>query len=163
MGARCGIIAEEVSYGKTAITLGLIDSAEPPPPPPKDYRQGFLHPHFPNTPICTLAFRFCFFRSSSGCSRTNDTLGDDSGVKFWLSQKRMTASREPSFIAFADTRMKSYQHSPPQVSYDSIDEDEAIEVVWHNGQRRLCFGLNFAVGVSMGISVIAIARLAAQI
>jgi SNF2 family DNA or RNA helicase len=35
-----------VGYGKTAITLGLIDSAEevngPPPEPPKDYRSGYI-------------------------------------------------------------------------------------------------------------------------
>ena len=37
-----GIIADEVGYGKTAITLGLIDSAGEPPAPPTEYTRGFL-------------------------------------------------------------------------------------------------------------------------
>jgi SNF2-related domain len=44
---RGGIIADEVGYGKTAITLGLIDSAEavngPPAQPPKDYRSRYIY------------------------------------------------------------------------------------------------------------------------
>jgi hypothetical protein len=44
---RGGIIADEVGYGKTAITLGLIDSAEAingkPPPPPSNFRNRYLY------------------------------------------------------------------------------------------------------------------------
>jgi SNF2-related domain len=44
---RGGIIADEVGYGKTAITLGLIDSAESvngsPTEPPKDYRSRYIY------------------------------------------------------------------------------------------------------------------------
>jgi SNF2-related domain len=32
-----------VGYGKTAITLGLIDSSTAVPDPPRDYRAGFIH------------------------------------------------------------------------------------------------------------------------
>jgi site-specific DNA-cytosine methylase len=39
---RGGIVADEVGYGKTAITLGLIDSAVQIPEPPVEYRKGFL-------------------------------------------------------------------------------------------------------------------------
>lgn len=42
VAVRGGIIADEVGYGKTAITLGLIDSAGDPPAPPAEYRNGFL-------------------------------------------------------------------------------------------------------------------------
>jgi hypothetical protein len=40
---RGGIVADEVGYGKTAITLGLIDAAGEAPEPPKDLQEGFLH------------------------------------------------------------------------------------------------------------------------
>ena len=44
---RGGIIADEVGYGKTAITLGLVDSAEAvngrPPLPPSDFRHRYLY------------------------------------------------------------------------------------------------------------------------
>jgi SNF2-related domain len=44
---RGGIIADEVGYGKTAITLGLIDSAESvngkAPEPPVEYRSQFIY------------------------------------------------------------------------------------------------------------------------
>jgi len=44
---RGGIIADEVGYGKTAITLGLIDSAESingePAEPPEDYRSRYIY------------------------------------------------------------------------------------------------------------------------
>eukprot|EP00977_Amphora_coffeiformis_P014794 scaffold4223_cov189-Amphora_coffeaeformis.AAC.54 len=47
VGAQCGIIADEVGYGKTAITLGLVDAAETvngaPPSPPEGFREGFIH------------------------------------------------------------------------------------------------------------------------
>lgn len=39
---RGGIVADQVGYGKTAITLGLIDSAGEPAAPPAEYSTGFL-------------------------------------------------------------------------------------------------------------------------
>jgi len=40
---RGGIVADEVGYGKTAITLGLIDAAEEPKVAPKELLEGFMH------------------------------------------------------------------------------------------------------------------------
>lgn len=39
---RGGIVADQVGYGKTAITLGLVDSAGTPPVPPAEYKSGFI-------------------------------------------------------------------------------------------------------------------------
>lgn len=57
--------------------------------------------------------------------------------------------------------MESYQHSLPQASYH-VDEDAPIEVEGHGGRRRLCYSLKFAVGVSIGVALVAVARLAAR-